>query len=84
MTCLEDCQNLYTAYLQMLQGKTKVRVRYNDMWVEYRGNYAGDMDRLRNLYMTLRQQCPEALSALPDLSPAYRVQRGPPVGLDHA
>ncbi len=54
------------------------------MWVEYRGNYAGDMDRLRNLYMTLRQQCPEALSALPDLSPAYRVQRGPPVGLDHA
>lgn len=84
MSCFEDCKGLYDAYLQILTGKSKVRVRYNDMWVEYRANYAGDMERLRAAYQGLRQQCPEALATLPDLSPAYRVRRGPPVGLDHA
>ena len=83
MSCFDDCKALYDAYLKMLAGQSKVEVRYNDMWVQYRANTAGDMDRLRMLYSTLRQQCPQALCELPDLSPALRVRRGPPVGIDY-
>lgn len=83
MSCFDDCQALYDAYLQMLSGKTKVEVRYNDMWVQYRANTAGDMDRLRNLYQTLRNQCEQAATELPDLSSSKRVLRGPPVRINH-
>lgn len=79
--CYADVKSLYDAYLALLSGKQRIRVRYNDMWTEYRQTTAGDMDRLRELYQTLRLQCPDALANLPDLNPAMRVRRGPAVGV---
>lgn len=79
--CFAAVKTLHDAYITLLSGKTRVRVRYNDMWTEYRAATAGDVDRLREAYMTLRQQCPQAMAELPDLNTAYRVKRGPAVGV---
>ena len=77
MNCLEQCRALLNAYQSMLSGTHRTQVRHGDYWVEYRANKPADMVNLRNLYMTMRQECADAMRLLPDLSPSARVRRGP-------
>lgn len=80
LDCYEQCRRLYDAYGRMLSGEQVVQVRYADNWKEFRANTAGDMDRLRDLYMTLWRQCPTAQANLPSLDPRS-LRRGPPARL---
>jgi hypothetical protein len=77
MPCFEQCRSLLDAYNRMLTGGQRTEIRHGDYWTVYRANKPADMITLRNLYMTMRQQCPAAMQHLPDLSPAARVRRGP-------
>ncbi|WP_296201491.1 hypothetical protein [uncultured Hyphomicrobium sp.] len=78
LSCLEQCRKLYDAYTRMLMGGQKTQIRHGDYWVEFRSNTAGDMDRLRQLYGTIRAGCPEALKTMPDLNPSQATRRGGP------
>jgi hypothetical protein len=75
--CVTNCRNLLEAYNRMLSGGQRTEVRHGDYWVIYRANKPADMTALRNLYMAMRTQCPEAMHLLPDISPSARVVRGP-------
>lgn len=81
LSCLDQAKHLYNAYLRMLSGGQRTVVRHNDFWSEYRSNTAGDMDRLRELYETIRSGCPAAQKALPSLDPAGAKRRGKPATL---
>lgn len=81
LSCLDQCKHLYNAYLRMLSGGQRTIVRHNDFWLEYRSNTAGDMDRLRDLYETIRNGCPEALRTLPSLHSSGAQRRGGPATL---
>lgn len=76
MSCLDSCRNLYNAILAATTSGRRVRVAYDNYQVEYKPE---DYGQLRELYMTLRAQCPEALAQLPNLQPGARVRRGPPL-----
>lgn len=78
--CLDQCRDLYDAYVKGLTGGQLIRIRYADNWKEFRPSSPGDMDRLRDLYMTLWRQCPEAQAALPSLD-QKGVRRGPALPL---
>lgn len=75
LDCFAQCQALYDAYTQMLMGKRRIRVIYDNYQVEYAPN---ETAALLQLYNTLRAQCPQA-AALPNLQPGNRVMRGPPI-----
>jgi hypothetical protein len=85
LDCLGQCQYLYNQYIALMTGNsTPIRVRYKDMWTEVRNPTSGDMDRIRELYITLWSNCPEAQCELPDLSKGAQVRRGPPAtGIFH-
>ena len=78
-TCVAQCQALLDAYTQALMGGQRVRIMYGNYAVEYQQRSAQDMQALLNLYMTMRNQCPEAMACLPDINPASRVRRGPAI-----
>ena len=77
MDCVEQCRSLLDAYNRMLSGGQRTEIRHGDYWTIYRANKPADMATLRNLYMTMRVQCPQAMHLLPDISPSARVVRGP-------
>lgn len=81
MSCLEQCKQLYNAYMRMIMGGQKTQVRHGDFWIEYRANTDGDMDRLKSLYETIRSGCPACQSALPSFNSASSTQRGRPARL---
>lgn len=72
LPCLDQCKQLYNAYMRMLMGGQKTTVRHGDFWVEYRANSAADLEKLATLYETMRSQCTEAMSELPSLRASRR------------
>lgn len=77
LSCLDQCKALLDAYTNALIGKQRIRIQYDNYYVEYRQSNPGDLDQLRNLYMQMRMNCPDAMACLPDINPARRVRRGP-------
>lgn len=76
-SCVDALADLFNAYMAIVAGANHIEVRYNERWVTYG---KGNADALVTLYRTLYAQCPSAKAAgLPDLNPALKARRGPPV-----
>lgn len=66
--------SLQQAYLDLVAGNKRVRVRFNDRWTEYEPGKEG---ALRDLINVIAAQCPDAAGLL-NFNRAYRAQRGRP------
>jgi hypothetical protein len=75
---VENCRDvvlaLQKAYLSLVAGNTRLRVRFADRWTEYT---PGKAKELLDLIGTIRTGCPEAVDTL-QMNRAYRAQRGRP------
>jgi hypothetical protein len=78
MDCFGQAQAIYNAYTTALMGGQRVRIQYDNHFVEYRPSTPADLSMLRDLYMQIRNGCQQA-QCLPDLSPGSRVRRGPAI-----
>lgn len=74
--CFTTCQILMDTYIRAVAGGQRVRVSYDNYSVEYKQS---DFNALRDLYTTMRANCPAALAALPNLEKGASVQRGPAI-----
>lgn len=66
--------SLQNAYLDLVAGNKRVRVRFNDRWTEYE---PGKEQALRDLINMIAGQCPDTEGLL-SFNRAYRAQRGRP------
>lgn len=75
---LENCREvvieLQKAYLSLLSGNTRMRVRFNDRWTEYT---PGKAKELLDLINTVKSQCDDTEGLL-NVNRAYRAKRGRP------
>ena len=75
-SCIDTLNQVLNAYYSVISGSQRVTVRFNERWAEYQ---KGNAEELRQLYMQLYAQCPNAAaSGLPNLNPNLRARRGPP------
>ena len=73
-SCAGKLRMVLDAYEAAISGGTRIQVRFQERWTEYQKS---DAMELRNYYMTLWAQCPDAARyGLPDLTSSVR--RGPP------
>lgn len=72
-TCRAMLADLQSAYIKLVAGQTRIRVRFNERWSEYHPASAPALLKLINL---LFDQCPDTVGLL-DLRP----QRGRPMFL---
>lgn len=66
--------SLQQAYLALVAGNKRVRVRFNERWAEYE---PGKEQALRELINMIAGQCPDTEGLL-NFNRAYRSQRGRP------
>lgn len=72
--CRDVVLALQKAYLSLVAGNTRLRVRFNDRWTEYT---PGKAKELADLIGSIRAGCPDADDTL-QISRAYRAKRGRP------
>lgn len=75
LACVDQCRNLFNAYMAAVSGRQRVTVHYDGYSVAYK---ASEVGALVTLYNTLRSQCPAA-QTLPNLQAGARVMRGQPI-----
>lgn len=73
-TCRALIVALQNAYLALVAGNTRVRVRHNERWIEYD---PGKSKALMDLINMIWSQCPDT-DGLLNLNPSLRVKRGGP------
>ncbi len=76
-TCRQLIVDLQNAYMQLVAGNVRVKVRFNERWTEYS---PGHQLALMQLIESIWAQCPDT-SGLLDLRPGARTQRGRPAPL---
>lgn len=77
LTCAQTLQMLFQAYVNATVGEQPVSFRFDRRETTF---VKADPNKIRDLYTTLYNQCPEAsLTGLPVLTAGRKVRRGPPV-----